>query len=140
MIYAATKAIEAAMKEKDLKYDLQETDSSSAIRLGFSRDGYSFSIHFISKDDDPDVAVRVFDLINIPEAKRSALFSTLNDLNKKYRYFKFYLNSNDGLNVEYDFPLSISIEQVGKLAIETIARAFKILDDVYPTVMKALWS
>ena len=44
MIYEATKAIEAAMQQKDIKCTVNETESSSLVRVGWSQDGFSVSL------------------------------------------------------------------------------------------------
>ena len=140
MIFAATKAIEAAMKAKELKYSIRESEKTSAVRVGFDRDGFSAAFHFISSDDDTDVAVRILDLVTIPEPKRASILTTLNELNNEYRYLKFCLDGDGDVRVEYDFPVSTPMDQVGAFAYEVLARGVKICDDAYPRLMKAIWA
>ena len=140
MIYKATKAIEAALKNAELKYSIKETEKSSAVRIGWEGDSHSVTLFFISHDDDTDVAVCITDWISVPESKRESILTTLNALNNEYRYFKFCLHDDGDIAVEYDFPVSIAMDQVGDTAMEMIARSLKILEDAYPKLMKAIWA
>ena len=48
---------------------------------------------------------------------------------------------NDGdLPAQWDLPDSVPSELVGKVAMEIILRMFKIIDDAYPEVIKAVWA
>ena len=48
---------------------------------------------------------------------------------------------NDGdLSAQWDLPDSVPSGLVGKVAMEIILRMFKIIDDAYPEVMKAVWA
>ena len=139
-MFQASEAIYNALKTRDgLKVFTEEHGSSSEAWLGFGIDnGPSYRIHFISNDDDNDVAVRVFSLMSVTEANRDKILPVINELNVKYRFVKFVCDSDGDLNVEYDFPVrgSAPAESAG----EIVARFVKIINDSYPVLMRALWA
>lgn len=138
MMYKMTRSIHDVLNQKNgLKVFMDETDSSSNAWLQFSgKDGVSYKIRFISRDDDNDVAVRVYGLINVDEPRRIKMLPLLNDLNCKYRYVKFVLDSDGDVNLEYDYPIHSPnpAASAGEIAI----RFAKIIDGVYPELIRAL--
>lgn len=98
-------------------------------------------VRFISRDNDNDVAVRVYGLIsNIPKEKRSRILEACNLLNAKVRYTKFCLDTDGDINVEYDLPIRISDESVGEIVLETLIRFVQILNSKYSVFMMALYT
>ena len=138
MIYYATRKIERAAKEKELRYSIDETDTSSVLNIGFDGDvAKNLKIRFISRDDDNDFSVRCFSIANAPEAKVDAVLKVLNDANNDYRFAKFVLDKDNDINVEYDFPQEGS--DIGEAAMELVVRFVSIIDRVYPKLMAAIW-
>ena len=58
-------------------------------------------------------------------------------LNNKYRYFKFCCNNDGDVNIEYDYLLRS--ENPENSADGIMFRFVKIIDEVYPQLMHALW-
>lgn len=141
MIYKATRLIQEAMEKEDLHFRVEEGDESSRVLAGFSvKNGPSVRVQFISRDDDNDVAVRLFGLVgDVAEDKAAAVTAACNECNKKYRFLKFVLDDDHDVNVEYDFPVRSSSDTVGDEACEIFIRIMKIVDECYPEFMKALW-
>lgn len=139
MIYKATKLIQAELEESNIKCTIEETPSSSYVRVGYNCDNVSsIVVRFISSDDDNDVAARIWTLAKATPAKRAAVLEAINELNAKYRYVFFYLDDDNEVNVGYDFPLRTT--NVGAIAREILNRMVNIADEAYPILMKALWS
>ena len=139
MVYQATKAIAEAMEKKGLKYETNELSSSSNVSVGFRvENGPSYKIRFISSDDDNDVSVRVYSLVKVPDNKVDAMLVKLNQLNNQYRFIRFSLDKDNEVQVSHDMPMATT--NPGDIAVEITIRMAKILDDVYPEMMKALWS
>ena len=98
-------------------------------------------MRFISRDNDNDVAARIFGLItNTPNEKRARVMEACNVLNHKIRYMKFYLDTDGDINVEYDFPVHSPDNGIGEMAFEIFVRMMQILDSEYSIFMKALYS
>ena len=139
-MFQASKAIcNVLKKQHDLKVFTEDSDDSSEAWLSFRiNNGPSYKIRFISRDNDNDVAVRVFALMSADEANRSKLLPVINELNAKYRYVKFVCDSDGDLNVEYDFPVTGS--SPAESAGEIVARFVRIIDESYPVLMRAMWA
>lgn len=139
MIYKATKAIEADFRASGIKFRVEEGDNNSRVVAGFTpKNGTPVRAQFISNDDDNDVSVRLYTLIHATDDSRDAILKVVNECNRKYRYCKFVLDDDNDVNVEYDFLLRS--ENIGPMATEYFIRLMKIVENVYPLFMKALWS
>lgn len=141
MIHKATDLISKTFDDYDVKYRIVEAGDASVVEAGFVIDaGPAVVVRFISKDDDNDVAVRVFDLINhIPLSKKYAMMEACNTLSAKVRFYKFFLNRDNGINVEADLPEQTSDECVGECCFELFARIMSILTNEYHILAETLY-
>jgi len=139
-MFRATQEIYNALRQdEDLKVFVEEDSDSSHVWLQFGLDaGGSYRIRFISRDNDNDVAVRVFGLTKVPEQQRTKVILALNELNSKYRFLKFVCDADGDVNVEYDY-LMRDVNPAAS-AHELVFRIVKILDNSYPVIMRAMWS
>ena len=140
MVYKCTKAIYETLKnDEGLKVFIDETDNTSAAWLQFGiKNGGSYRIRFISKDDDNDVAVRIFELVSVDKSQFAKVLPVINNLNAKYRYVKFVLDNDGDVNVEYDYLMRCPDPAAS--AMELIIRIVKIVDEAYPELMRAMWA
>ncbi len=140
-MFKMTAAIyEALKKEKDsLKVFTEEYDTSSEVWLQFGiKNGGSYRIKFISRDNDNDVALRVYGIITVEKDQMDKLYPAINELNRKYRFMKFVLDDDGDVNMEYDYPMHDPDPSAS--AMEMVIRIVKMVDDAYPVLMRALWS
>lgn len=122
MIYQASKAIKEALDAQDIRCDIAEGPDSSAVITGFDlKSGDAATIHFISMNDQNDVAMRVFHFAKGDSAK---LAKVVNDLNCQFRYAKFTLR-DDEVCLEMDIPQETA--NVGRVAFELLARSLDIM-------------
>lgn len=137
MIRPATYSIQQTFDERDVKYRVCEIGDSSVVEAGFVIDnGPNVIVHFISRDDDNDVAVRVFRLLKVSDDKRDSILAAINRLNCKFRYLKFTMNEDGSVHAEND--LYLCTENVGEACFEMFARCMPILREAYPILMRAL--
>ncbi len=135
MIFAATKAIDAAIKAQNWTCDIDEQDKTSAVITGFNmKSGSSMQIFFISAADN-DVAIRVFQFISIPAGKMDAALRVCNDINRQFRFTKFVANDNGFVGIEMD--VAVETANIDKVAIELLMRLLNIADEAYPTFKQA---
>lgn len=141
MIYKATNLIIEAFDEHGIKYDVVERADASIVEAAFSVDaGPQVIVRYISRDDDNDVAIRVFGLIcKIPEEKRMPVLEACNTLNGKLRFVKFYLDRDSSVNVEADLPVRIEDSCVGECCFELFVRIMQILDGEFHVLAEALY-
>lgn len=137
-MFRMTKAIYAELKKDDnLKVFTDDHEKSSDVWLQFGiKNGGSYRIRFISRDDDNDVAVRVFGMVTIDEDDWNKVLPAINKLNAKYRYVKFVLDSDGDVNLEYDYLVRCPDPAVS--AKEIVIRIVKIVDEAYPELMRAV--
>lgn len=126
-------------KDSNLKVFTDETSSSSYVWLQFGiKNGGSYRIRFISRDDDHDVAVRVFSLVSVEPDCQNKILSTVNELNAQYRFVKFAMDDDGDINLEYDYP--VSDPNPAASARELVIRISNIVDEAYPKLMRAMWA
>ncbi len=95
-------------------------------------------MRFLSADDDNDVAIQVCPVARVPQDKKLQMLELINDFHNRFRYIRFYLDSDNDLTVSYDLP--VKAESIGESAVEIFARFSQILDTVYPEIMRTIWS
>ena len=139
-MYTMTRAIYNELKDKSgLKVFTDEHGNSSDVWLQFGiKNGGSYRIRFISKDDDNDVSVRVFGLLTVEETHRDRILPIINKLNAKYRFVKFVLDEDGDVNLEYDYLVRCPDPTAS--AEEIIIRIVKMVDEAYPELMRAMWA
>lgn len=140
MLYPTTKLIAAALEDRGLKYHTEEDESSNVITVGFNGEKVSnIRVKCIVHDNINSVAVRLFELVRVPEEKREVVLKALNTFHTKYRFVKFVLDDDNDVNILYDLASSVCAECVGACCCEMIIRFVRIAEDVYSELMKALW-
>ena len=71
--------------------------------------------------------------------KYDALYKVLNECNDRYIYVKFVLDEENGqINARCDNI--IQLDTCGENCYELMVRMLKIVEDAYPSFMKALWT
>lgn len=140
--FHATNLIAETFEKKGVKFDVVNYQGNEQLLAGFSVEcGPNVIMRFISRDNDNDVAARIFGLIsNTPKEKRFRVMEACNVLNHKIRYMKFYLDNDGDINVEYDFPVHSPDDGIGEMAFEIFIRMMQILNSEYSIFMKALYS
>lgn len=138
-MFQATQEIYRELQQVDgFKVFTDEHEKTSDVWLQFSvKNGSSYRIRFISKDDDNDVSVRVFGLVRVETEEKPRILAALNELNVKYRFVKFCCDNDGDVNVEYDYP--VNAVNPAASAKEMVIRFTQIIDEAYPVLMRALW-
>ena len=138
-MFRATQEICREFTSKGIKHKAEEIGGKWIVNAGVSGDYINgVTMRFISSDNDSDVAFRVFSFVRVPESKKAVMLLKLNEVNKTYRYLKFYIDKDNEIAVEYDFP--VTIKEPGPVAVEMFLRAGKILDIVYPELMNIIYA
>lgn len=140
--FKAINLIAEAFEKHEAKFRVFNMQGQEELVAGFSVDGGpNVMMKFIIRDNDNDVAARIFGLITkIPKEKRARVMEACNVLNRKIRFMKFYLDTDGDINVEYDFPVHSSDDCIGEMAFEIFVRTMHILDNEYEVFMKALYT
>ena len=140
-MYQATNKIARTFDREGIKYTTNTLSSrSSYVSASFTGDNAKgVDVSFLSSDHANDASVRAFSVVKLSEAKIPAMILLANQLNNKYRFVKFTVDTDDqALNVDYDFRAKT--HDVGRTAVALFWRFAKIIDEAYPQMMKTLWS
>jgi len=81
---------------------------------------------------------RVSRLAKLPIDRQFEVLSALNELNREYRFVRFYTDQEDYVTVQID--RIIAVNETADPVMEMIARILRIIDEAYPRIMKAIWS
>ncbi len=139
------KAIRLIMQEMDkvnMHYNVEDMEDVNILSAGYGiENGSTITIKVFSQDDDNDVAVRVYGILhNVAEERIPKIMKVINQCNQKFRYFKFVMNDDNDVSVEYDFPVEASDYTLGQEVVEILMRMMHVLDECYPVLMRAIWS
>ncbi len=141
MIYPATQAVLDHFQSKGIRCRLDELDNASLVQIPFSgKNVTNIILYIISKDDSTAVNLRTMPLARVPEGRSNAVLQVLNACNLKYRYVKFSLDNERDILAQYDVPLRTSMEEIGDICEEILARFGHILDECHPEIMKAIYA
>lgn len=142
MIYNATNLISETFDTYDVKYRISEIGDASVVEAGFVIEaGPEVIVRFISKDNDNDVAVRVFGLVHkVPASKRTDIMEVCNALCAEVRYLKFYVDPMGNVNVEADLPIRTNDDCLGECCFELFIRMMHILEGEYHRFADVLYA
>ena len=137
MIHKMTDAIYDTLTNKSgFKAFAEECGPASNVWLQFATDNNTpYQIRFISKNDDNDVAVRVFGLLKVDNSQSSKVLPLINRLNAAYRFVKFTLDDEGSVNLEYDY-LHCCPDPAAS-AEEIVMRIVKIIEEAHPALLRA---
>ncbi|MBR5722711.1 MAG: hypothetical protein IKX57_03710 [Oscillospiraceae bacterium] len=137
MVYQATQAIYDALKAHDLECGIEARDEFSAVHVGINTEKASFEVRFISRSEENDVALRIFNLLKFPEDRIESMLIAVNRCNFRFRFMCFCVDTrNNSIDVSYDF--TAATDDIGEAAYELLMRSAGIIDDCYPELMKEI--
>lgn len=139
--YRNAEAYRRVLQENEINCSEVETrgagtdDERYVVEFGMSTD--STKIRILSIFTDDTVANRVFSVAKIPDDKTGNVLFVLNEMNDKYRFTKFYLDSDNEVTLSSDAILQS--ESSGNETFRLVYSIIRMVDDVYPRIMKELW-
>ena len=137
---ATTAAFLDLLNQSGIKYEFKERPGKSDwVNVRYSGDSIrSISIQLFFSDDCEDVAIRSFSICKVPANKKADMLNLLNALMDEYRWLRFYLDEDNEVTAAIDAVITVAT--AAPIAKELMLRTLNIVDDVYPRIMKALWS
>lgn len=140
MVRKATSLIAEAFDKNDFIYTINDDEESSIIEADYSvKNGPKVHFVFASKDDNNDVAVRIYGLLQkITSDNYLPLLKACNTMNETIRFLKFYIHDDD-LIAEYDLPMETSDECLGDCCVELVFRFMHILNSEYHIFPEAIY-
>ena len=135
---AAGKLFCAKLESKNLNYKVMEKDYS-VIRVGFSLDNTDCDTYLIFGDDSEDLHLISRLDLKIPESKFEKMYKICNNLNKRFRWLKFFVNEDQNV-IQAEDDAVIQVESAAEEAFELMLRTNSIIDEAFPEVMAGLIS
>lgn len=89
------------------------------------------------KNESNTVQLYSFEIASFKEDKFAAGLLACNALNARFRWVKFYLDSDRDVIAEMDAV--VDYNSVGEECFELVIRMVGIIDEAYPEFMKAMW-
>ena len=131
--------IRKAFDAVKINYHVNHIGNQWELVAGVNGKANTYQVKFICKDDGKcDVAVRIFGLAHYPDHRRNVALPILNEFQRKYRFIKLNLDKSGDVNLEYDLPACQS--NVGASCVELFLRIMKIVDEIYPDLMRSVWN
>ena len=126
---------------KNIKYDYHEATEKTAEAIIVGTAGNNadeIRVIFFFDDDANSVNVKSFSVAKVPSNKLMDAYVKVNELNYEYRWVKFYIDDDNEITVSGD--AIVDPDSAGEELFEMLARYMKIIDDVYPALMKVIWA
>ena len=124
------------LNEKGVKY---KELNDECVEVSYNADNSSFSIKVIfDKDGEGLVAFRCWSIGGFAEDKYAKALIVCNEMNVKYRWVKFYLDSDRDVTVASD--AIVDIATVGAECLQMVRRMVNICDEAYPSFMRVKWA
>ena len=109
------------------------------IGIGGLKNAGQMEVIVVFDDNDRTVSLRSFNLCQVPEEKKAAMYAACNAVNRQYRWVKFYIDEKDSTVTAQDDAV-LQADSAGQEIFELIIRMSNIVDEAYPTLMKANWA
>lgn len=138
MANAAAKLFQAYMESREMKCQTLD-EEGSVLRAGWKLDNTHMDILFFFDEDCKYVQLRGVKFLQVPDNKLEAMFKAVNECNHHYRFVKFVVDTDDK-QVICKADAVIQLDSCADETFELMIRMTQIVDDAYPTLMKALWA
>lgn len=138
MANSAVQLFAAFMESHDLGVQVAE-DNENVCRIGFDLTNTQVQIFTHFSEDGTDVHFTGIDFVKIPEDKVDMIYKVCNACNDQFRWVKFVWDE-DNKYITCQADAVIQLDSCAEECFEIVMRMAKIVDDAYPTFMKAMWS
>lgn len=124
---------------KDFKYQMDEEQNVMQVSFGKYENKDQMKMLVFFKEDNRTVSVRSFEYCSIPENKLAAMHALCSELNRKYVWVKFFVDTKDNTLTLADDAI-VMVDSCGDEIHELLLRMWQIGDDAYPDIMRTLWA
>ena len=141
-MYYSTEQCADFFDRQGIRYSVKEAaddNKRDIIRLSYAAENTDIIVHMFFSDDNEDVAIRVFGLVKVQEAKIPKMLDVINEQNRCFRFAKFCLNMDDH-TIQVEIDAAFRSHNIGEICDELVSRIVSISQDAYAEFMKAMWS
>ena len=121
------------LNQNNLKYCLDSINANDNEQITMCITSETLSditIHFLFDSNNQIVYIRIWNILKIPDQFNSIALTIINELNNTYRFVRFYLNTDNGIDVFVDSLIHSGT--IGKTCINLGIVIAKICDSIYP--------
>ena len=126
------------LNKNNLKYCLDSINANDNEQITMcitSQTMSDITIHFLFDSNNQIVYIRIWNLLKIPDQFNSIALTIINELNNTYRFVRFYLNTDNGIDVFVDS--FIQTGTIGNTCMNLGIITAKICDTVYPKLAES---
>ena len=136
--------LQELLKEKDIKFfqmeELKGPLNSVIFKTKMEIENQLLNTMLIVDDSIYTVLrVQVADKV-VKTSNKAAVFELLNELNFKYKMFKFYIIDNGSIIFDCCVPANNDKFDANMVVYTIVDLAVKHLAEFYPTIMQVVWS
>ena len=132
--YQNTKTVTEKFDSEGLFYTVLGIDSDNNkeyVAFKNESDAGEYTILISFKENNEEVNLRIFNIISYSDADFSKLLRTVNSMNYKYKWVRFYLDETDNtLTASMDLVVRPG-DQVGDIVIDAMIHMTNVLDAAY---------
>lgn len=121
------------LNQNNLKYCLDSINANDNEQITMCITSQTLSditIHFLFDSNNQIVYIRIWNLLKIPDHLQNTALVFVNELNNAYRFARFYLNSDNGIDILVDS--FIQAGTVGKTCMNLGIVIVKMCDVIQP--------
>lgn len=126
---------------KGVKYTILN-DDEGIIKVLYSGKNKSDIEMFLNFDnDEKTISIHAYAIAKPKDdsaVSKAKAYIVCNLLNIKWRWFKFYLDSDNEFTASVD--AIIDLYTAGEECLELFERMANVIDDSYPMIMQSIWS
>lgn len=126
------------LTQNNLRYQLDATtanDSEQITMFITSQILSDITIHFLFDPNNQIVYIRIWNLVKVPACFHNTALDIINNLNNTYRFARFYLNTDEGIDIFVDS--FIQAGTIGNTCMNLGIITAKICDTVYPKLAES---
>ncbi|MCD8192406.1 MAG: YbjN domain-containing protein [Oscillospiraceae bacterium] len=108
------------------------------MKCGWNLSSTKIDVIVAFEEDCKYAAFRCFNFAKAPKDRFGHAMIACNELNKKYKWVKFYLDDDGDVTAENDAILDAAT--CGEVCFELMIRMTQIVNEAYPVIMKAIYA
>lgn len=127
--YSSTQNFIDRLDQENLRYSLRGITGSAdeeEVTLSFSQNEFSYTIHYFFRKDEDFTSMYVWNLIHYSAADRYAVIALCNQLNRDFRFMKFYTDPDDSTVTAY-MDMTYNSSDAGEVLYELLGYLRDIL-------------
>ena len=135
----AAKMTAAFFDAQGLKYGIAG-DKDEVLLTVFpmkNKDGIKLMVIF--DEDETGCSIHTDDFAKFPESKLNDMLKLVNDLNDRFRWIKFVVDTKN-LTIEASDDAVIQLDSVGDEVLRCCIHFIGIVDQAYPEIMRAIFA